>query len=315
MEEFLWVEKYRPKTVKDTILDAPTKKIFQDFVDQKNVPNMILAGKAGVGKTSIARAALEEIGCDYLLINSSMEGNIDTLRVKISNFASSMSFSGNRKYVIFDEADWLNPNSTQPALRNFMEMYSANCGFILTCNYKSKIMKEIHSRCSVIDFTIPDEKRANLSAQFLKRILYILEQENVQYTDIKIISKFVSKYFPDWRRTLNELQTAASGGTINEEILIPKKNLRLEDLVTYLKSKNFDSMRLWVGESGSLDTPTFYREMYEGLINYVSTSNATSNIIMILAEYEYKEAFVANTDINRAAALLNIMAECDGEWK
>ena len=314
MEQFLWTEKYRPKTVKDTILDPQIKKIFQDFVNQKNIPNLLLSGKAGVGKTSVARAVLEEIGCEYIIINGSLHGNIDTLRYTISNFASSISFSGHRKYVILDEADGLNPNSTQPSLRNFMELYSSNCGFILTCNYKAKIMPEIHSRCSVIDFDIPEEKRLQLSAQFMKRIVYILDQENVKYNDIKTISKIVNKFFPDWRRMLNEIQLNSSGGIIDESILLPKKNLKFEELVLSLKSKNFDKMRIWVSENAIVDTPSFYKELCDNLVTFTTSSNAISSIIINIAEFEYKEAFVANTEINRTAALLNIMADCDGEW-
>src|SRR5210317_991572 len=199
MENFLWVEKYRPQKVQDTILPAELKKTFQQFVDQDNVPNLILAGRAGVGKTTIAKAMLEEIGADYIVINGSMNGNIDTLRVEISNFASTVSFSGGRKYVILDEADYLNPNSTQPALRNFMEEYSKNCGFILTCNFKNKIIEPLHSRCSVVEFKIAKEDKPDMAAQLFKRVINILKSENVDF-DQKAVAEVINKYFPDNRR-------------------------------------------------------------------------------------------------------------------
>ena len=205
MNEFLWVEKYRPKVVQETILPEGLKATFQQFVDQDNVPNLLLSGRAGVGKTTIAKAMLESMGSDYIIINGSMNGNIDTLRIEISNFASSVSFAGGRKYVILDEADYLNPNSTQPALRNFMEEYSKNCGFILTCNFKNRIIEPLHSRCSVVEFNIPNAEKAQMAQQFYKRVCHILNEEGVEY-DNKAVASMVQSHFPDWRRCLNELQ-------------------------------------------------------------------------------------------------------------
>ena len=193
LEQFLWVEKYRPKTVEETILPADLKTTFQQFVDQKNIPNLILSGTAGVGKTTVARAMLEQLQCDYIIINGSMKGNIDTLRNDILNFASSVSFSGGRKYVILDEADYLNPNSTQPALRGAIEEFSSNCSFIFTCNYKNRIIDPIHSRCAVVDFKVNGQK-AKLAAQFFKRIEYILQTENVQY-EKDVVAAVVTKYW------------------------------------------------------------------------------------------------------------------------
>ena len=203
LEEFLWVEKYRPKTIEEVILPVELKQTFQQFVDQKNIPNLILSGSSGVGKTTVARAMLEQLGCDYIIINGSMNGNIDTLRNEILNFASSVSLSGGRKYVILDEADYLNPNSTQPALRNFMEEFSKNCGFILTCNFKNRIIEPLHSRCSVVDFKITKKDMAKLANHFFKRVHNILEIENVEF-DKQVVAEIIQKFFPDWRRVINE---------------------------------------------------------------------------------------------------------------
>lgn len=308
VNEFLWVEKYRPSKVSDTILPDTLKSQFQNMVDQKNVPNLLLSGRAGVGKTTIAKAMLEEIGADYIVINGSMNGNIDTLRNDISNFASSVSFSGGRKYVILDEADYLNPNSTQPALRNFMEEYSINCGFILTCNFKNRIIEPLHSRCSVIDFSIDKSEKAKLAGQFFKRVINILDVENIEY-DKNVVAEVVKKFFPDWRRVLNELQTYATTGRIDEGIL---KNMSLENielLLEHMKNKKFDGVRTWVGENSDIDSATLYRYLYDVLPVKLANTSSVANAIVILAEYQYKEAFVANSDINRVAALASIMAE------
>ena len=214
----LWVERYRPQTIADTILPEDLKATFQQFVDQKSVPNLLLTGSAGVGKTTVARAMLEELECDYIIINGSLNGNIDTLRTTIQNFASSVSFTGGRKYVIIDEADYLNANSTQPALRNFMEEYSKNCGFILTCNFKNRIIEPLHSRCSVIEFKINKNDMADLAKQFMKRVKNILEIENIEY-DKEAVAAIIMKYFPDWRRVLNELQRYSATGRVDTGIL------------------------------------------------------------------------------------------------
>ena len=220
-EEFLWVEKYRPKTVEETILPAELKATFQQFVDQKNIPNLILSGTAGVGKTTIARAMLEQLECDYIVVNGSMNGNIDTLRNEILSFASSVSLSGGRKYVILDEADYLNANSTQPALRNFMEEFSRNCGFILTCNFKNRIIEPLHSRCSVIDFKLSKSISTKLATQFFKRVEKILSGEGVDF-DRAVVAELITKYFPDWRRVLNELQRYSATGKIDSGIFANK---------------------------------------------------------------------------------------------
>lgn len=312
MKDFLWTERYRPKRVQDTILPNTLKKTFQQFVDQNNVPNLLLSGRAGIGKTTIAKAMLEEIGADYLVINGSMNGNIDTLRVEIANFASTMSFVGGRKYVILDEADYLNPNSTQPALRNFMEEYSKNCGFILTCNFKNRIIEPLHSRCSVIEFHIPNAEKADMAAQFFKRVKTILEQEGVEY-DSKAVASLVQGHFPDWRRTLNELQRYASTGRIDVGILANKSDDNINTLFKYLKGKNFTEMRKWVAENSDIDSAVLYRQLYDRLNDHIKSSHSVASAIITLAEYQYQEAFVANPEINRVAALSILMSDTD--WK
>ena len=312
LEEFLWVQKYRPKTVQDTILPKELKDTFQEFVDSKNVPNLILSGRAGVGKTTIAKAMLDEIDSDYIVINGSMEGNIDTLRVKIQNFASTVSFSGGRKYVILDEADYLNANSTQPALRNFMEEFSKNCGFILTCNFKNRIIEPLQSRCSVIDFNIRNADKPKLAAQFFKRVCKILDQENVQY-DQKAVAEMVQTLFPDWRRVLNELQRYSATGKIDAGILANHSTDNFDQLYGLMKDRNFTEVRKWVAQNSDVDSAILYRTLYDVLPNKLKTTQNVADAIIILAEYQYKEAFVANSEINRVAALATLMAEVD--WK
>ena len=313
MEEFLWVQKYRPRTVADTILPKDLKDTFQKFVDDKNVPNLLLSGRAGVGKTTIARAMLDELGADYIVINGSMNGNIDTLRVDIQNFASTVSFMGGRKYVILDEADYLNANSTQPALRNFMEEFSKNCGFILTCNFANRIIEPLHSRCSVVNFNINAADRPKLAAQFFKRTLGILDAENVEY-DQKAVAELINTYFPDWRRVLNELQRYAATGKIDAGILRNKGSESIEQLIGLLKEKRFSDVRKWIGENSDVDSATLYRSLYDILPTKIASTSSIANAIIILAEYEYKEAFVANPEINRAAAMATLMAELS-DWK
>ena len=237
-EEYLCVEKYRPKTIDDCILPNDLKETFQTFVNQKNVPNLLLSGGPGVGKTSVAKAMLDELDSDYLTINGSLSGNIDTLRNDIMQFASSVSFSGGRKYVILDEADYLNPQSTQPALRNFMEEFSKNCGFILTCNFKNRIIEPLHSRCSVIDFKIPSKSKPKIAAQFFKRICKILAENHITY-DEQVVAELVQKHFPDWRRVLNELQRYSVSGSIDTGLLVNITDDNFKSLISFLKEKIF----------------------------------------------------------------------------
>jgi DNA polymerase III delta prime subunit len=256
---------------------------------------------------------LDELQADYIIINGSMNGNIDTLRVDIQNFASTVSFSGGRKYVILDEADYLNPQSTQPALRNFMEEFSKNCGFILTCNFLNRIIDPLHSRCSVINFNITSSDKPKLATQFFKRVCSILDTEGVPYNQ-KAIAELIQSYFPDWRRVLNELQRYAATGSIDEGILRNKGSETLEELISHLKSKRFNDVRKWVGEHSDIDSATLYRQLYDILPTKLNSSSSIADSIIILAEYEYKEAFVANPEINRVAALITLMAELN-DWK
>jgi DNA polymerase III delta prime subunit len=310
-KDFLWTERFRPKTINDTILPASLKSTFQQFVDQGNIPNLLLTGRAGVGKTTVARAMLEEIGSDYIVINGSMNGNIDTLRNDIKQFASSVSFYGGRKYVILDEADYLNPNSTQPALRNFMEEFSKNCGFILTCNYLNRIIEPLHSRCSVVEFKIDKDDKAKMAASFFKRVCNILDTEGVEY-DQKAVIEVVKKFFPDWRRTLNELQRYSAIGKIDAGVLVNFTDQGLKQLVDYLKQKNFTEIRKWVGENTDIESEVFFRRLYDASAEYLKPSSIPQLVILI-AEYQYKAAFAKDQEINLLAFLTELMVE--GEFK
>lgn len=307
-EDFLWVERYRPQTIDDTILPANLKATFQQFVDQKNIPNLILAGKAGVGKTTVARAMLEQLECDYIVINGSMNGNIDTLRNEIMQFASSVSFTGGRKYVILDEADYLNANSTQPALRNFMEEFSKNCGFILTCNFKNRIIEPLHSRCSVIDFDISGEEKQKLAKQFMKRVSSILTKEGIEH-DMQVVAEVILKHFPDWRRVLNELQRYSATGKIDSGILSNMKEININNLLGFMKSKDYTSVRKWVGQNSDMDHNTLFRTLYDKLSPELQPGSVPALVVNI-ADYQYKSAFVVDQEINTAALLAEIMVGC-----
>lgn len=308
-DEFLWVEKYRPKTIEETILPCDLKSTFQQFVDQKNVPNLILSGSAGVGKTTVARAMLEQLGCDYIVINGSMNGNIDTLRNEILNFASAVSLSGGRKYVILDEADYLNANSTQPALRNFMEEFSKNCGFILTCNFKNRIIEPLHSRCSVIDFKISKKAIAKLATQFFKRVTVILEAEGIEY-DQKVVAEVINKHFPDWRRVLNELQRYSATGKIDTGILVNLQETSIKELVVLLKDKNYTEIRKWVKNNLDTDVNDLYNQFYE-ISSEICTKQTAPQLVLDLAKYQYQNAFAANPEINFLAFLVEVMMNCE----
>ena len=308
-EHFLWVERYRPKRISETILPDDIKSTFQKFVDDGNIPNLLLTGSAGVGKTTVAKAMLEEVGADYIIINGSMNGNIDTLRNDIKNFASTVSLNGERKVVILDEADYLNPQSTQPALRGFIEEFSKNCSFILTCNFKNRIIAPLHSRCSVIDFRIENGEKPKLAGQFFKRVKSILADENVSAND-KVVAELINRHFPDNRRILNELQRYGASGTIDEGILSASSDASMKELMQQLKEKNFKEVRKWVAFNIDNDPVQIFRSLYDSASTYVSP-RSIPQLVVTLADYQYKSAFVADQEINLVACLTELMVECE----
>lgn len=305
--DFLWVEKYRPKTIDDAVLPAHLKATFKQFVEQKNIPNLILSGPAGVGKTTVAKAMLEELDCDYIVINGSMNGNIDTLRNEILNFASSVSLSGGRKYVILDEADYLNANSTQPALRNFMEEFSRNCGFILTCNFANRIIEPLHSRCSVIDFKVTKKDIAKLAAQFFKRVCNILEKESVKY-DKAVVAEVINKHFPDCRRILNELQRYSATGAIDSGILTNMQEVSIKQLIDLVKDKNYSGVRKWVAENLDYNTNELFRKLYDTSLEFIKPQYVPA-LVVLIAKYQYQAAFAADQEINLMAFFAEVMLE------
>ena len=305
--EVLWVERYRPQKIDDTILPDTTKAMFKKFVADDKVPNLLLTGGPGVGKTTIAKAMLDELGCDYIVKNGSLNVNIDTLRYDISTYASAVSLSGGRKYVIFDEADYLNAANVQPALRNFIEEYSSNCGFIFTCNFKNRIIQPLRSRLSEVDFTIEQSERPKMAAQFYKRVLQILDNENVEY-DNKVVAKVIEKHFPDFRRVLTELQSYAASGRIDEGIFVNLKQESVDELFRLLKAKNFSEMRKWVAKNSDQDMNEMFRRIYD-MANDKVELRSQPGFIVTLADYMYKSNFVADLEINMVACLTEIMME------
>jgi len=306
-EEVLWVERYRPKTIEDTILPQKTKDVFKRFVSDGSIPNLLLTGGPGMGKTTVAKAMLEELGCDYVVKNGSLNVNLDTLRYEISTFASSVSFTGGRKYVILDEADYLNAANVQPALRNFIEEYSKNCGFIFTCNFKNRVIEPLRSRLSEVDFTIEKTDRPKMAAQFFKRVLQILEIENVSH-DKKVVAKVIERHFPDFRRVLTELQSYAASGNIDEGIFVNLKQESIEALFQMLKTKNFTGMRKWCADNSDQDTTEMFRAVYDMATEKVELKSLPG-FIVTLADYMYKSNFVADPEINMIAFLTEVMME------
>ena len=309
MQEFLWVEKYRPNRLEDCILPDELKNTFQQFINQQNIPNLLLSGSAGVGKTTVAKAMLEELGADYIVVNGSLHGNIDTLRTEIMNFATTVSFSEGRKYVILDEADYLNPQSTQPALRNFMEEYSKNCGFILTCNFKNRIIEPLQSRCSVIDFLFPKKLAPSLAGSFFQRVKTILDQEEVKY-DEKVLAEIIQRHFPDWRRVLNELQRYSVSGIIDVGILSNSSQNAFKSLISLLKGKQFSDMRKWVAQNIDSDPTSIMRQLYDSSSEVIKPSSIPQ-LVLLIGEYQYKSAFVADQEVNLVAFLTQVMADVE----
>ena len=307
-EMFLWVEKYRPQKIDDCVLPQALKDTFRQYVEQGELPNFLFAGTAGVGKTTIAKALCNEIGAEYLMINGSEESGIDTLRTKIKGFASTVSLTDAKKVVILDEADYLQANSTQPALRAFIEEFANNCRFILTCNFKNRIIEPIHSRCAVVEFKIDSKDKQEIAATFFKRAVSILKQEQIEF-DPKVVAELITKHFPDYRRILNELQRYSVSGKIDSGILVNMSEESFKGLIKLLKDKDFNEVRKWVSKNSDSDTTSLFRELYDSAANTIEP-NSVPQMVLILADYQYKAAFVADHELNIMAALTEIMAQC-----
>jgi DNA polymerase III delta prime subunit len=307
-EMFLWVEKYRPQKIDDCVLPQALKNTFRQYVEQGELPNFLFTGSAGVGKTTIAKALCNEIGAEFMMINGSEESGIDTLRTKIKGFASTISLTDAKKVVILDEADYLNANSTQPALRGFIEEFANNCRFILTCNFKNRIIEPIHSRCAVVEFKIDSKDKQEIAATFFKRAVTILRQEQIEF-DPKVVAELITKHFPDYRRILNELQRYSVSGKIDSGILVNMSEESFKSLIKLLKEKDFTEVRKWVSKNSDSDTTSLFRELYDSAANTIEP-NSVPQLVLILADYQYKAAFVADHELNIMAALTEIMAQC-----
>ena len=305
--DFLWVEKYRPKTIAECILPKDLKQTFQAIVDGGELPNMMFTGTAGLGKTTVAKAICNQLGLDYIVVNGSEEGNIDTLRGKIKQFASSVSLQGGFKVVILDEADYLNPQSTQPALRGFIEEFANNCRFILTCNFKNRIIEPLHSRCGVYEFNTSKKQMAELAAQFMKRFTDILDKEGVHISKEQVAA-LIMQHAPDWRRVLNEGQRRSLGGTDTSSTSNGTLDSDLLDLVQHLKNKHFKKMRTWVVNHTDVDSVAIYRSLYDNMFTHVA-DQSVPQLVVILAEYQYKNAFVADHELNTVACMTEIMQQ------
>jgi len=309
MEEFLFVEKYRPHKIEDCILPERLKSVFQEYVKNENIPNLMLTGSAGCGKTTVARAMCEEVGLNHLFINASDERGVDTLRTKIKGYASTVSLTGGRKVIILDEADYLTPEA-QAGLRGAIEEFSMNCSFIFTCNFKARLIDALHSRCSVIDFALKGDEKAKMATQMFKRLTNILSQEGIDY-DKQVLAKIVERYFPDYRRTLNELQRYSTTGNINAGVLGQVDDVRkLDELIRNIKEKDFGAMRKWVVLNSDVDASRIFRNIYDGLNDYLKPESIPAAVIT-LAKYQYQAAFVADQEINLVACLTELMVECE----
>jgi DNA polymerase III delta prime subunit len=306
---FLFVEKYRPQTIEDCILPEALKNIFQEMVTQGSPQNLLLSGGAGCGKTSVAKALCKDLDCDWIMVNCSEDGNIDTLRTRIRNFASTVSLQeGVKKVVILDEFDYSNAQSTQPALRGFIEEFAENCRFILTCNFKNRVIEPLHSRCTPVDFRIPQKEKPQLAVQFLKRAEMVLTDEGIEY-DQKVVAQLVSKYFPDFRRTLNELQRYSVNGKIDVGILQTLADVQVKDLIKSMKAKDFSGVRKWVVDNLDNDQTRIFRAIYDSLYDTLE-SGSIPQAILLLADYQYKGAFATDHEINISACLIQLMMEC-----
>ena len=311
MSEFLWVEKYRPRTIDQCVLPKSLTKTFTDIAKSGELPNMMFSGTAGVGKTTVAKALCNMLELDYIVVNGSEEGNIDTLRGKIKQFASSVSLQGGYKVVILDEADCLNPQSTQPALRGFIEEFSNNCRFILTCNFKNRIIEPLHSRCSVYDFAIPNSEKPSIAGGIFKRVTGVLDQENITY-DQKVVAEVVQKYFPDFRRILNECQRYSVSGTIDSGVLVNLVDDSVKGLISHLRNKDFKQMRKWVADNMDTEPHAIFRKIYDNMSDNLKP-HSIPQIVLILADYQYKNAFVADHELNVVACMTEVMASA--EWQ
>jgi len=308
-EQFLWVEKYRPQKIDDCVLPESLKKTFKEYIAQGELPSFLFTGTAGVGKTTVAKALCNEIGAEYIMINGSDEGrSIDILRTTIRGFASTVSLTDSKKVVIIDEADYMNPQSVQPALRSFIEEFSANCRFIFTCNFKNRIIEPLHSRCAVVEFKIDNKEKQEIAATFFKRATSILKQEEIEF-DPKVVAELITKHFPDYRRILNELQRYSVSGKIDSGILVNMSQESFKELVKLLKDKNFTEVRKWVAKQSDMDTTTLFRELYDQATSNMA-EGSIPQLVLTLADYQYKAAFVADHELNIMAALTEIMANC-----
>ena len=312
MSENLWVEKYRPRKIEDCILTNELKETFKQFLNQKEIPNLLLSGTAGTGKTTVARALCEELGADYIMINGSDEGrHIDTLRNNIKNFASTVSLTetAGHKVVIIDEADYMNPESVQPALRAFIEIFYKNCRFIFTCNFKHKILPALHSRCTVIDFVVTNGDKNKSYSDFHKRLQYILNEEKIGF-DPKVIAELIQKYYPDFRRTINELQRYSIRGKIDSGVLFSLTEADTKKLIAILKEKRFNDMRKWVIQNLDKEPSALFSTVYEILYKYLQPQSIPQ-AVLVIAGYQYKAAFVADQEINLVACLTEMMVDCE----
>lgn len=308
-DNFLWVEKYRPQKIDDCVLPDSLKNTFKEMIGSGELQNLLLSGGAGCGKTTVAKALCNELDVEWIIINASEEGNIDTVRTKIRNFASTVSLSGNRKAVILDEFDYSNPQSTQPALRGFIEEFSNNCRFILTCNFKNRIIEPLHSRCTCIDFKYTPKDKLKLGPFVLERLKFILDNEKIKY-DEKVLVKLIMRHSPDLRRLLNELQRYSVGGAIDVGILKEVGDINIDELSAAMKGKNFAAVKKWVVANLDNDQAQIFRKLYEGLQETVEPENIPS-LVLIISDYQYKAAFVADQEINMTACLVQLMMECN----